>query len=187
MKPLNKQTAKQLIFAGVFAILFLFFFGLFFLIMPYIHETGHIIFGFGDGLVQGKVNSFSISNYMVLPGTSFNILPQQTKITNGTGSLNFRLGGPIFTMIIFFALSLLGYKLSGKKAWFLLFFAIVLFEVSGNIICGTDNFYGSPLSMCNPALDISLQLLAVSLFAGVWAWMGMGRIWKYEGLFRKRS
>lgn len=178
MGKFNKQTTEQLKFMVVFVVVGFFFFGLFFLITPYIHETGHIIFSLGDGLLKGKVNSFSINHYMAFPGTSLNILPQQTKIINGTGSLNFKLGGPIFTMIVFLGLSLLGYILSKKKVWFLLFFAIVLFEVSGNIVCGTDNFYGAPLSMCNPALDIPLQLLSISLFAGVWAWVGEKKVEK---------
>ena len=183
MKSLNQQTIERLIFMLVFILLFMLFFWLFFLTTHYIHETGHILFGFANGLLKGKVNSFDIGNWVGDPLTHFIPLPQQTRIIDGTGSLNFRLGGPLLTMIVFLGLSAFGYMLSKKKAWFLLFFAIVLFEVSGNIICGTDNFYGYPLSMCNPALDISLQILSIFLFAVVLAWEGMGRV--KRNLFNK--
>ncbi|RLG09261.1 hypothetical protein DRN73_10205 [Candidatus Pacearchaeota archaeon] len=119
--------------------------GVFFLVEPYIHETGHIVFGIGDGILKGHINTPTISFWHSLPLLKFIKTPQQVKMPPGEGSLNFSLGGPFFSIIVFFGLSLFGYFISKEKKWFWLFFSILLFEISGNIICGTDNLIGSPL------------------------------------------
>ena len=83
-----------------------------------------------------------------------------------------------FSMIIFLALSLLGYKLSGHKKWLLLFISIAMYEISGNIICGTDNFIGSPLSVCNKSINLIILLGAEFLFGGSMAFMIMQEVKK---------
>jgi len=161
-----ENKSRILFFLGVFILYFVFFMGFFFLFESYIHETGHIIFGFADGLLKGQINNFTISAFVKHPFFQFIPLPQQTKIIGGNGSLNFAMGGPLFMIFVFLGLSILGYSLSKNKGWFLIFISILLFEVSGNIICGTDNWTNNPLSFCNHSLDLSLQYLAIFLFSG---------------------
>lgn len=173
-----QKTSENLFLLSIFLLLLIFFYWLFFFTY-YTHETGHILFGLGDGLIKGKINKFEIGNHVQHPLTSFILLPQQVKIIEGKGSLNFMLGGPIFNIILFFSLSLLGYKLSKNKLWFLLFISIVVFEISGNIICGTDNFTGNSLSICNETWNSYLLEGSKILFAGVLAWLTTIRLKPY--------
>lgn len=159
------RLINSLYFAGIFIIFFAVFIEVFFF-LPYIHETGHIIFGFGNGLLIGKVTHFSISSWMPHPSFKFIFFPQQTKILDGVGSANFALGGPMFMILIFLGISLFAYLRSKNPLWFLLFFSIVLFEISGNVICGTDNLTGNPLLSCNPGLNIFAQFVSIAVFSG---------------------
>lgn len=155
-----------LVFKGTLTFLvFAFFFAAFFF-TNYIHESGHILFGFGNDLILGKISSFAITSHVGHPFFPFIPLPQQTKALSGIPSLNFAMGGPAFSIIIFLGISWLAYMRSGRKFWFLLFLAILIFEVSGNIICGTDNFFSNPLSVCNHQLDLKLQYFSIFLFSG---------------------
>jgi hypothetical protein len=129
-----------------------------------------MVFGFADGLIKGNVTTFTITSWVNHPFLKLPILPQQTRVVNGTGSLNFAMGGPIFSILIFLGLSLFAYLRSGRKIWFLLFLSILIFEVSGNIICGTDNPFNNPLSMCNHQLDLSLQFLSIAMFSGLFSY-----------------
>jgi len=181
MQKIN--LTKEMFLMGLFILSFLFFIGIFFLIEPYIHETGHIIFGFCDSLLKGNINTFTISNWNSHPYFDIIKTPQQVMITSGKGSLNFALGGPLFSIILFFALSLFGYLISKEKKWFLLFLSILLFEISGNVICGTDNLIGTSLSMCNHKLDLAIQLVAIFLFSSLWSYFIIKRL-KYAKLIR---
>lgn len=172
----KNTLGKHLILWSLFILFFFFFIGVFFLVEPYIHETGHIIFGSADGLLKGNLNTFTITYWNNHPLFGFIKTPQQVKITHGTGSPNFVLGGPLFSMLIFFGLSLFGYSLSKEKKWFLIFLSIATFELSGNVICGTDNLIGGPLSFCNKSLDLKLQLLAFFIFSGIWSYLCIKRL-----------
>lgn len=162
---------KKVLFVISLCIVFFGFFLIIFFFDYYVHESGHILFGFTDGLLRGHIDVFTIGNWIKHPLIQFILLPQQTKLIRGIPSLNFIFGGPLFNMLVFLGISLLGYVRSGKKAWFLLFVSICLFEISGNIICGTDNFYASPLSVCLPNLDLRVQYIAMSLFSGILTYM----------------
>ena len=164
------KLSKNLFAIGIFFVSFCIFLGIFFLITNYIHETGHMVFGFADGLIKGNVTTFTISSWINHPFLHLPILPQQTKIVNGTPSLNFAMGGPIFMILLFLGLSLFAYARSRNKLWFLLFISILIFEVSGNIICGTDNPLGNPLSICNHKIDLYLQYISIALFSGVFSY-----------------
>jgi len=164
------KLSKNLFATGIFIVSFCIFIGIFFLFTNYIHEVGHMVFGFADGLLKGNVTTFTITSWVNPPFLKLPILPQQTKVVNGIGSLNFAMGGPIFDILVFLGLSLFAYLRSGRKLWFLLFLSILIFEVSGNIICGTDNPFNNPLSICNHQLDISLQFLSITLFSGTFSY-----------------
>ena len=118
----------------------------------YVHEGGHIAYGFlGNFIEDGTITKFSIENWIDAPILKFIKLPQRTKIIEGTGSANFALGGIIMVILVslFFALSY--YRLSkskNKKYVFLIPIIFAIHEISGNLICGTDNFTGLPLSIC---------------------------------------
>jgi hypothetical protein len=149
---------------GVALLFFILFLSLFFFTF-YLHEAGHVIFGFSNDLLQGKISSFAITSHVNHPFLPFIHLPQQTRALSGVSSLNFAMGGPIFNILIFLGISFIAFQRSGKKFWFLLFLSVLVFEVSGNIVCGTDNFVGNPLSICNHQLDLVIQLLSTALFA----------------------
>ncbi len=154
-----------------------------FFFMFYIHELGHMLFGFLDGLLKGQINSFTITHWERHPLLQLFWIPQQTMIIQGQGSANFAMGGPFMMMLIAGYLSWVGYFRSKDKRWLLIFISIALFEISGNIICGTDNFYSSPLSICNHGVDMSLQFLSIALFSGVFSFFITK---KFEEVFMKR-
>ncbi|MFH1365592.1 MAG: hypothetical protein ABIH28_03345 [archaeon] len=182
---LKRNRIANLIFeTGIFLLLVVFFMALFLLVTPYIHETGHVIFGFLDGLPRGTINQFTISVWKPYPFLEFIKTPQQTKITSGQSSFNFALGGPIFSILVFFGLSLFGYLRSKDKKWFFLFFSVFVFEISGNIICGTDNFIQDSLSICNKSLDLTIQFLSLALFSGIMSYFCIKRL-KYSEVLNK--
>ena len=179
------RLARGLYSSGIFILCFVFFMSLFFFLY-YVHETGHIVFGFADGLVKGKITTFTISSWVNYPFFHFLKLPQQTKIVNGLPSLNFVMGGPIFTILVFLGLSLFAYLRSKNSLWFLLFFSIALFEISGNVICGTDNFTGSPLSVCNHGLDLTLQCISIAVFSGTFSYFATRKLVLWKPLKARR-
>jgi hypothetical protein len=120
----------------------------------YVHEGGHIAYGFlGNFIEDGSITKFTIENWIEAPILKFIKLPQRTKIVEGTGSANFALGGVIMVILVstFFAFSY--YRLSkskNKKYVFLIPIIFAIHEISGNVLCGTDNFTSLPLSICGP-------------------------------------
>ena len=167
---MSKEITKKIFEAGIFIVSLILFIFVFFLIIPYIHETGHILFGSMDGLYKGEINKFTISNWRDYPLIPFIKTPREVRLINGRSSLNFAMGGPIFVIILFAGLSFFAYLRSRKKKWFFLFGGIFIFELSGNIICGTDNWTRTSLNVCNHSLDMFLQGLGVLLFAGVFSY-----------------
>lgn len=159
-----EKTGKAIIQIGLLVISFIFFIELFF-VSFYFHEVGHMLFGSLDGLMRGNVPSFTIGAWVNHPAVPFLKLPQQTVITDGNGSLNFALGGPIFMILLFAFFSFVGYRRSGNRLWFILLASVFLFEVGGNIICGTDNFFGRPLSVCDAYNLGWIEMVSVALFA----------------------
>jgi hypothetical protein len=179
------KLAKFLYSAGIFIVLFFVFMEVFFF-LPYIHETGHILFGFGNSLLSGNATHFTISAWMSHPLLRFIPLPQQTKIVSGTGSANFALGGPFFMILIFLGISLFAYLKSRNPLWFLIFFSIVLFEISGDIICGTDNLINSPLAICNHGLDLLLQFVSIAVFSSTLSYFTSKKIVSWKPLKIRR-
>jgi len=103
----------------------------------YIHESGHILFGFIGSVLKGKIPEF-ILTWNPCPCLGF-LKPIKTFIMDGEPSLLFALGGPIFSMCFWFITSFVLYKNLNRKAylWFFVIFAI--HELVGNVLCGTDN------------------------------------------------
>jgi hypothetical protein len=145
----------------------------------YVHEGGHITYGFlGNFIEDGTITKFTIENWVDAPILKFIKLPQRTKIIEGTGSANFALGGVIMVILvsIFFAFSY--YKLSkskNKKYVFLIPIVFAIHEISGNIICGTDNFIGLPLSICGSFFHFLTK-------SSIWLITGAFMILFYHGL-----
>lgn len=124
--------------------LFLFFLGY------YIHEFGHILFGMGNRLLLGeKLSGIVISNWISHPLTPFLKIPQQTRILNGNGSVNFILGGIILSILFWIFFSWVLYKGSKQKISLLIPLLIFIGEITGNYFCGTDNLTNNPLASCN--------------------------------------
>lgn len=167
MKQDNISIIGKIIFQIASSVLiFMLFFSLFFFSF-YIHESGHIIFGFLSNLLQEKIALLQVSATIEHPTFNFINLPQQIKIVSGSGSLLFVLGGIILNLLVFFGISLLGYTKSRKKYWWLLFISILIFEISGNFICGTDNPFGSPYALCNQRTNLMLQFVSIFLFSAI--------------------
>jgi len=166
----SEKVGRTIIHIGLLVLAFIFFIGLFF-ITYYFHEVGHMLFGFMDGLLRGEVYSFITSHWINHPFLSLIQLPQQTKIIDGQGSLNFMLGGPFFNVLLFAFFSIIGYKMSKNKLWFLLLISVLFFELGGNVICGTDNFTGNPLSICETYSLKWVEIASVFLFSFTFTWL----------------
>ena len=179
----NNNFSRVLFLFGIFLLYAMLFIAVFFF-MFYIHELGHMLFGFLDGLLKGQINSFTIVNWVRHPLLQLFWIPQQTKIIAGQGSANFALGGPFLIMLIAGYLSGVGCSRSKDKKWFLIALSIAMFEISGNIICGTDNLYSSPLSFCNHNLDMFIQFLAIAIFSGTFSFFITK---KFEEAFFRRK
>jgi len=180
-----EKLGKCLILFSIFLFGVIIFIGVFYLFTPHIHETGHFLQGMADGLIKGKINSFQISNWVDHPMLAFIKTPQQIKPLNNSGSLNFALGGPIFSILIFLGLSFVGHLRSKDWKWFLIFLSILIFEISGNVICGTDNFTGGVLSICNAKLDIFLKRFSIFLFSGTFSYFVVKVV--NQKIFRKNQ
>lgn len=165
----------------VVAILSVYFFVIIFFLSFYIHELGHVIFGVGDSLLLGNgLPKVSFTNWVSHPLIPFLKLPQQTMISEG--SLNFIWGGIMFSLIFWFVFSLILYRNSKQKISFLVFFVILIGEISGNYLCGTDNLTRNPLPACSSLhLNIFIEYEAL-IFALV-----MLIIFLRSNLFKKIS
>ena len=108
----------------------------------YIHEGGHILFGFIDNLFHLKLISPYISNYI---GCWFLSVPQQTR--NIADSTLFALGGSFFSLLLFALIAYLSNKkLKNNAIWvYLILITYTFREIVYNIIFRTDNFKHSPL------------------------------------------
>ena len=139
----------------------------------YVHEAGHMVFGFLDNLIKGRIAKFVITNWVDCPIFPFLKLPQQTRIVEGKTSLNFTFGGTIFTILIMFFISYCLYtkfKNQNKKYIFLFPLLFFIHEILGNFLCGTDNLYSRAYPVCNgnPIITYTIKsipyLLAIPIF-----------------------
>jgi hypothetical protein len=137
----------------------------------YVHEGGHMLYGYIDGRITGHHNQFRISNWetMRIFGVPLPV-PQQTRQVAGTLSVGFILGGPLLVVVVAGAACALSFAKTRRKAIWLVFAGFYLQELLGNVFCGTDHVWPGHLAACttNPFLlhwDIPAQLmLAVGLF-----------------------
>lgn len=135
-----------------------------FFIFYYVHEGGHILFGqLNNLIIEGKLSKIVISNWINCPLIPFLKLPQQTRILEGNGSLNFIFGGIFLSILISIFVAWMGYKQSKNKFWFLLPLPIIIHEIFGNYFCGTDNLQNSPLAIC--------QELGLNIFTKISIWI----------------
>ena len=143
----------------------------------FIHEFGHITFGFLTNLLHGYEGSFYFSNMIQHPLIPFIHLPQQTTTTGPvTGSYIF--GGVLLMIVIWWFVSSHLFKKTKDRSYYLLFIIFLLFELSGNLICGTDNLTGKPLGLCIPLiknLPTYLMYILIIFFA-----------WKLKPYFLKK-
>jgi len=155
--------AKVLIKISIMIIAGYFFLSIFFL-SYYVHEGGHILFGQLNNLIlEGKLSKIVISNWINYPLIPFLKLPQQTRILEGKGSLNFIFGGIFLSILISIFVAWIGYKQSKDKLWFLLPLPIITHEIFGNYFCGTDNLQNNPLAIC--------QELSFDIFTKISLWI----------------
>lgn len=146
----------------------------------YIHESGHIIFGFTDNLLlHGKIAKFTISSWVVFPLTPFKI-PQQARIIDGTSSWSFTFGGIMFTILVMTSISYYFYNKSinkNKKYVFIIPIIFLIHEIIGNFLCGTDNLYTKEYAICykNQIINYIIKsipfLLAVPLLLLIYSYI----------------
>ena len=129
----------------------------------YIHEFGHIAYGFFDYLIStGKIADIGISNWINCSFLPVLKIPQQTRTVDDYASLSFALGGIIMTLLFFSVFSYYYFKKSknpNKKAVFLIPLIFALNEIFGNFLCGTDNLFGKPYPICQtiPIIDFIIK------------------------------
>ncbi|MDD1674369.1 MAG: hypothetical protein LUQ13_01865 [Methanomicrobiales archaeon] len=116
------------------------------------HEFGHILYGFLNNLLlRGMISRFTVTNWVDFPPFPFLKAPQQVTIVDGDPSLNFALGGILFVILVWAAISLTVYHTSGDthRTWvFVVPLVFSLMEILGNFLCGTDNLSGVPQPIC---------------------------------------
>lgn len=131
----------------------------------YVHEAGHIIYGFLDNLVsRGLIAKFTISNWIECPLIKSLKLPQQTKILYGYTSLNYYYGGIVLTLLVSSIICYYYTRCSKNKHKLVIFLFPLLFaleEVLGNFLCGTDNVHGIPYPVCASSAIINILIKAV--------------------------
>lgn len=138
-----------------------------------VHEAGHLAGCHLTGLIWNLPVSCSITNIRMIPiypGILEIPAPQQTRSDNVFGSPLVYYGGPLLSMAFFV---LLAFYLKERlkienKAYWLLLCALLLNEVYGNILCGTDNPTGQPYGICSiPALALFNQwgIAALAVFS----------------------
>ncbi|MFA5929319.1 MAG: hypothetical protein WC861_00385 [Candidatus Micrarchaeia archaeon] len=138
-----------------------------------VHEFGHLAGCHLTGLIWNLPVSCSISNIRMIPiypGILEIPAPQQVRSENVNGSPLVYFGGPFLSMAVLTLLALFAReRLEIKnKAFWLLICAILLNDVYGNILCGTDNPTGQPYGMCAvPALAFFNQwgIAALAVFS----------------------
>ena len=120
----------------------------------YIHELGHMLAGFIYNLFRGKFEMPTISNYKW-----FRFIPilQQTSAPKSTFVA---LSGPAMSILFYAYLLIYIYtKLHmelriQKKDLIYPLIAITFFEITENVIFGTDNCKGKPLLPENEIIDL---------------------------------
>jgi len=123
----------------------------------YIHEFGHIIFGILNDIISGQpIQNYTISHWISpIPGLW---MPQQTRIIQGTASVNYVLGGILLTIIFWIIIFLIFYNKSNSKTRFILLIVPIFIMIEQfiiNFICGTDNPLGHPFEVCHQNIVIS--------------------------------
>lgn len=133
----------------------------------WIHEFGHMIFGFFYNLALGKIASFHITSWVDLPFFGLILkVPQQTTIINGVSSAFFVYGGIIFGLSVMYAVSFYLFKKVNNRGKIIIAFmqlVFILFEVVGNYLCGTDNYAHTMLIDCSYAQLIPENMIFLLL------------------------
>ena len=140
----------------------------------YIHEGGHILFGYLGNIQNNQESSYNITNWIEHPIIPSIKVPQRTAILEGYNTVGFVIGGMFLDIMVFSVIATIIYKRSKnsrKKFILLIPLAIILFELTGNFLCGTDNLTGNPLIDCNASgisgIATNLALLLVILSSTV--------------------
>lgn len=164
---MKKEQLSILFAKGVLLFIILtsimYFFYVLFFTFYYIHESGHIIFGFIGSTLNGKVPNFKISSWIQNPQIPFIKFPQQTKIYFGFITSGFIFGGIIFALLVVFALSFILYKRNKKIESILLLVIFLIHELIGNFLCGTDNLRNNPHTICAKTNFFSLLIWFVPI------------------------
>ena len=124
----------------------------------WLHEFGHMLFGFISGLLEGKVASFQITAWQNIAGI---MTPQQTTIINATPGPFFRFGGIVLVLfVVYYILKFLykRYKLDKLGPAFIMS-AFIVEEIIRNFLCGSDNPFANPFSICTDTVRVGAEYL----------------------------
>lgn len=114
----------------------------------YVHEAGHIVFGYLGNVLYGGSMGFEISKWVKCPLIPLFKMPQQTRIVQGEVTGSFVFGGAVMVVLVALFISFWFYKWT--KNWLYWLFPVIFIwhEFFGNFLCGTDNLAAKPFPIC---------------------------------------
>jgi len=126
-----------------------------FSLMPltgWIHEPGHMLFGYIGSILHGQTASFYISAWQDLGFIPLKIAPQQTTSIQGVLTGGFYLGGILLTLLVIWVIVYFVHKYTKLNKMGIMFIALgfTTHQIVGNLVCGTDNWVGDSLPICLP-------------------------------------
>lgn len=149
-RPIKHFPQVDIIIIAILLSLFIGFFGglLIFCSSFYVHEGGHLIYGWFDSKYHNQNVEFQITNTIKCPFLTFIKLPQRTEAFYSQPiprSVAFAMGGSIAVMLVSAFFAYVGYIHTKKKLYWAFPVIFVINEVITNFLCGTDNYLGEPL------------------------------------------
>lgn len=158
MRRITKKLFSKVFLSFLLSVVFIILITcIYFTISFYVHESGHILGGIiGDVISGNQIQNYTISNWIRSPFPGL-MMPQQTH-NSGNASIFFILGGMYAEIIFSLIICLLIYaSLNLKnKIWIL---SIPLFttlrQFLSNFLCGTDNPFNHPYTICQEDSIIS--------------------------------
>jgi hypothetical protein len=151
--PLRKALLRKVIALDLALILGAFMVWISIYVTFWLHECGHMLFGFLHNLLMhGTISTFRVTRWVDFPPIPFLRAPQQVTITNGDPSLNFALGGILLVILAWTAIACVfsWWSRNASRNWiFIVPLVFACMEILGNFLCGTDNPAGIPQPFCS--------------------------------------
>jgi hypothetical protein len=128
----------------------------------FVHEGGHILGCAADSAVFGTHGGCSVTGTQKMSA-----LDVPNKVT-GTEGMFFAIGGPVASIFAAFLITRLGFFRNYKIARMMLLGGIMLFEIGGNMVCGTDHLSGALDNICPGSLKNTIFAISfIMVFAAI--------------------